>query len=241
MVEAGAGGLDAVKAEIELRGRNFTLAIPLGSEPPIVIGGGARFEELTRPEETSLTVFEGNDPIRLDVPVLLDGWPHGGRPLRSVRPEVERILKLCEGREGNRPPWFKVQGPIPYAGRKFVMAGTPTWGPTLRKESNGHFVWARQPLTLHLTQFEDPDTLRFRRRPRRQTGSPSISDNEPVSQHVDAAVPLWVHATEGDTLVKISAAVFGDPSKAKAIGKANGIRDVRRKLPAGTKIKIPVS
>lgn len=217
-----------MKREIKLTGRKFEFSLPLGKGPAVVVGGGARFEEVPRPEDTSLTVYEGNDPIRLDVPVFLDGWPHHGRGEESVNPDLQRVLDICVGSNGNRPPWFRATGPIPFSGRRFVMAGLPEWGAEQRSERS-HRALVRQEITLHLLEFEDPDTIRFRRRRRRGRGNGGTS-----------APPSSVKA-KGRTLVQIAAAYFGDPSRAKEIGKMNGIRDVRKKLPANRRIKLPVA
>jgi hypothetical protein len=215
-----------MKPEIVLDGREFKFSVPLGSEPASLVGGSPTWEEVARPSRTALTNYTGQTLLKVDVPVLLDGWPSVGHPrFRSVQDDVDQILRLCRSREANRPPDFTASGPIPYSGTRFVME-LPDWGDGLRADEGtgirGELV--RQALVLHLTQFIDPDTLRFRRKGaymRRKGGTITLK--------------------EGETLLEVSARIYGDTSWAKELALVNGIKDVRKKLPAGTKITLAVA
>lgn len=142
-----------MRAEIRLKGRKFDIRVPLGDGPPTVTQGGAVYDEAARPERTALTDYVGNSLIMIDVPVLLDGWPH-----RNVWPEVRRLARMSRGRNGNRPPVFRALGPIPHTGLRCVMA-PPEYGNALR-DARGRLV--RQHMTLKLVQFVDPDIIRVR-------------------------------------------------------------------------------
>ena len=216
------------KPEIRLRGKKFEFSVPLGDGPVVPTAGGARIEEVTRPERPGLTVYEGDDLIRVDVPVFWNGWPK-----RDISAHRDQVLNLCEGRNGNPPPDFTASGPMPYSGMRFMMAGLPEWGEERSVRINNQIRLVRQKLTLKLVQFEDPDAIRFRRDkgPQAWRGSAKSGGT--------SAPPHKIVTREGETLLQIAADVFGDPSRAKDIGKLNDIRDVRKKLPAGKTIVLP--
>jgi hypothetical protein len=211
-----------MKPEVRLFSRGkFDFTVPLGGGPAVLSGGSPNWEEVARSNRVAMTDYRGQTLIRVDVPVLLDGWPHD-----SVEDEVEQILKLCRGREGQRPPDFTASGPIPYSGTRFVME-LPEWGDGLRsapfRGRGGELV--RQELTLKLLQFIDPDTVRFRRINRMGVGK-----GKPVQTTV-------LH--DGETLLRVSTRMYGNPNRAGEIGKLNGINDTRRKLQAGRRLSLP--
>lgn len=208
--------------EIRLRGKKFDFTVPLEG-PAQLVSGGAVIEEDQRPEDDALTVYEGDELIRVDVPVFFNGWPQGrigGRSAVNIYPKVEQVLNLCRGQSGSRPPDFIASGPMPYSGTRFLMDGFPEWR---EGEGRGGNWLVRQKLTLHLVEWNDPnDVLRFTR----GSGKPWFG------RVIILQSPM--------TLVEIAARFLDDPKEAKAIGKLNKIRDVRKKLPAGEAIKLPL-
>lgn len=231
---------------LQLRGASDPLYVPLGAGPATVQDGGAEFEEGRRPKADAVTLFTGNKLLKVDVPVLLDvyklaknhpeqGWdlwngptPRGDAVPHPI-PTVQQILNLCIADGTGRPPNFIARGPIPFTGSRFTME-LPEWGEGLR-DTRGFLV--RQYLTLHLVEWNDPTSIKFKR----------------TRQHVGVG---WTGAGGGTTapsgsvvlarsesLIELAGEMFGDAALATAIGKLNDIRDIRKKLPAGTRIKLP--
>lgn len=220
----GADPSSAVRA-IRLHGRKFDFEVPLGNGRIIPTGGGAVLGEGTRPQRAPITLYEGEAPITLDVPVLLDGWPN-----RSVKDGLDQILGLCFGDDGERPPDFTASGPMPFSGRRFVMDGLPEFGEALGSP-NGQRHTVRQALTLHLREFEDPDVLNSRRVKGRRKGG-----------QVGPGTALGaVDLPRQMSLVEVAAHYLHDPGRAKEIGDLNGVRDVTKKLDKGRRIKLPSS
>lgn len=209
-----------MKPEVRLHGASFDFAVPLGSEPPSLTGGSPNWEEVARPGRVAMTDYRGQGLIRVDLPIFFDGWPDS-----SVESKVERVLRLCRGRDGERPPDFTATGPMPYSGSRFVME-LPDWGDGLRAGRGtgirGELV--RQALTLKLLQFVDPATVRFQPR---GIGIGKARPVETIVQH------------DGETLLEVAARVYGSVTKAGEIAKLNGIRDTRRGLKAGKHLALP--
>lgn len=203
------------RAYIRLRGRNFDFRCYLGNSPATITGGGAQFEEGRRPQADGVTLFSGNALVTLDVPILFDGWPD-----KNIEPHVDQVLNLCRGQGRKPPPNFIATGPIPYSGMRFNMQ-MPEDGGALYAEDG---TMVRRYLTLKLIEYNDPTSIEYRRQ--RFGHGPTIT--QPSSIVLDHPM----------TLLQIASQYFGDPGEATRIGKLNGIADVRKKLKAGTRIKL---
>lgn len=217
--------MDAV---LIVRGPNFgPYRYPLGDGPPVITGGGANWEEVARPERDPLTDFVGNSLITVDVPVLFNGWPR-----ENVGPEVRQVLDLARGWRGNRPPHFIAEGPFPYSGHDFVMR-IPEMGPSLLSDGG---ALVRQAMTLKLLEWQDPAKVRFRRH-----GKHSGPARPPGLDEAMIA-PTSIRLKRSENLLEVEHRYRGgDAFGAKALGEINGIRDIMKKLPKGTKIYLPPS
>lgn len=208
------------KAEILIVGSTFSFSVGLGDETARPSGGGPQYADEARPERGGLTVYTGDALIKLDVPVLLDGW----KAQVDQQPLLNRIISIARGQAtGERPPDFIATGPIPFSGLRCVME-QPDFGDRMLG-ANG--VLYRQELTLKLVEFVDPDAVTIERRDAGGAGARGAS----------GSVPIYI-TKEGDTLIRISTKLYGNPGKAKELGDANGIRDIRKKLKGGVRIKL---
>lgn len=207
---------------IRLRGRKFDFTVPLGSGRVTPTSGGAELEEGKRPQQTSLTLYIGETPLRLDVPCLLDGYPH-----RDVDPQLDQIEALCFGDGGHRPPDFTATGPFRFSGRRFLMESLPEYGDS-NGSPRGNVATVRQALTLKLVEFEDSDVIR-----------PTKGGRGRGKSNGGTFAPGTITLTHSMTLVEVAAKYLEDPSRAKEIGKLNDVRDITKKLPVGRHLKIP--
>lgn len=191
--------------------------VALGDGPAEITDGYGGWEEVERPNDVSLTEWVGQAPLRMTLPVLLDGFANR----ESVQRDLNRVLKLGRTKDGDEAPEpFKLTGPVPFSGEKWVMESTPDFGETIRSR-NGKLL--RQALTLNLMQYVKPDRAKIKKRKR-------------------AADTYTTKA--GDTILKIVAKFHPAASRDKLrdfahdVAKANGIRDIRKRLEPGTKIKL---
>lgn len=211
------------KAYIRIKGKTFDFKCYLGNGRAKVTGGGAEYEAQRRPASDAVTLFTGNALVTMDVPVLFDGWAAPG-DRRDIQPRVEQVYGLCRGVGRKPPPSFIVTGPIPFSGTRFQMAlpeelddPAPIVGP-------GGTLF-RLGLVLKLVEFNDPSTVNYSRRGpigsvKRESDLTSIVLKQPMNL-------LEVAATYGD-----------GADGAPALGKINDVKDLRKKLPVGTRIKL---
>ena len=211
------------KAFIRFRGRSFDFRCFLGNGRPRLTGGGAEYEAQKRPQADSATIFTGNALLTVDVPVLFDGWgPAGDR--QDVGPRIDQVTNLCFGRGRKPPPNFIATYPGPGSGNRFQMAlpeelddPKPIVGP-------GGTVF-RQAFILKLVEFNDPSDIDIIRRgpvasKKQETNLTSIVLDHPMS------------------LLEVAAKYLNGPSDAKDLGDLNDVKDLRKKLPKGTRIKL---
>lgn len=213
------------KAYIRLRGRSFDFRCYLGNGRPRVTGGGAEYEAQRRPQSDAATIFTGNGLLTVDVPVLFDGWgPPGER--QDIGPRIDQVMNLCFGSGRKPPPNFIATYPGPGSGNRFQMSlpeeldePKPIVGP-------GGTVF-RQALMLKLVEFNDPGSVEWKKK--RGTPRKGVGQAEPVS----------IILSRPESLQQVAARVLGDAAEAPAIGQINGVKDIRKKLPAGRRLKLP--
>lgn len=211
------------KAYIRIKGASFDFKCYLGNGRPKLAAGGAEYEAGKRPQSDAVTLFTGNALLAVDVPVLFDGWgPPGQR--NDVGPHLDQIYNLCFGRGRKPPPNFIATYPGPGSGTRFQMTlpeeldePKPILGP------NGTLF--RQALVLKLVEYNDPTTINFDKRgpvagAKREADLTSIVLKQPMN------------------LLEVAARYLNGAQDAPALGELNGIKDLRKKQPVGTRIKL---
>lgn len=206
-------------------GQHGVLKIPLGDGPIMPTAGGPTIEELARAGRSALTYVTGSVLLRLDVPIFLDGITKRS-PRENVKPELTEILELAAPPHGGPLPDFTAEGPLPYpySGERFIM-DWPEWGRLIPFPSGEGLLQAE--LVLKLVQFEDPRSLKPHKRGQGKVG---LAPNRAVGT---------ITLDRPENLVEVAGRYTNDPGEAKTIGKANGIHDLKRKLPKGTRLTIP--
>jgi hypothetical protein len=197
---------------IEFKGKGFKLKIPLGDGPITPTAGGPEIEELKRPGRPNITRNENQALLRLDVPVFFDGLPKNEAQNVAVKRVVDLAMELPL-RD------FTAFGPFLWSGGRFVM-DWPEWG---KQWYPRRYELMQAELTLKLVEFNASGDLK----PQRGSGGPKKHGLETVILYK----PM--------NLIEIAALYEGDAGRAKALGKANGIHDIKKKLPQGTHIKLP--
>lgn len=184
-----------------------------GQEPPKLISGGARYSVVDRARRKSTVQWEGDDPYRMDLPILLDGWMSGA----SVEMDVSRLNSMMRSPGDLIPPAkVYIDGAVPVKGAKWAIE-TIDWGDmvlwTADATSQGYRL--RQDATIHLLQFLEPKVL--------QVATPNMS------------IPITVKA--GET----AASIAKDNNIPVAdLLRANNIRDGKT-IKTGVQLVIPPS
>lgn len=202
------------------------IEVPVGNFGATLVGGLGGYQEVDRQDDVAATDWTGQEALRQDISVLLDGYATGD----PVDRELNTLLKLGRDPNGERvPPVFKVYGPVYFEGKSWVLPsdGIDLSGgeiETIRRHGDGALL--RQEVILHLLEYNPPGVIRLRKK--RKAGT--ISANEAVGGSYTTR--------KGDTLHSIAADLLNDAGRWKEIGAPNGLTDPNRKLPAGKVLKI---
>ncbi len=205
------------------------ISVPVGNLPATLVGGLGGWREVERQDDLSVSDWDGQELLKQDISILLDGWATN----ESVDRQLNTILKLGRDSRGEHAPAvFRVSGPVYFEGKAWVLPpdGIDLTGgeiETIRRQGNGELL--RQEVILHLMEYRRPDTIKVRRKGkhRDRTG-------------VSPGRPLTYTTVKGDNLQKIAAkpGIFGDWKRWKEIGDKNGLADPHRVLPAGMELRL---
>lgn len=202
-----------MKAELAIRVRQRTIRIPLGDGAANLTGGLGGWDEIERPSGRPLTLWNGAEALKVDVPIMLDGWPR-----QSVERQKDLLIRLGRRGDGEKePPSFKVRGPVFFSGMRMVLAGIDFSPEQIIRSKKGQLL--RLAGVMHLMEFVDADTVRIARR--KKNGK------------------FTYKTKKGDTVRSIARDLLGDVSLAKKIAALNNIRDTREKLEPGTVLIFP--
>jgi nucleoid-associated protein YgaU len=193
------------------------ISVSMGDGPATPTAGHAGWEIIERVEGKSITDRSSVEPFSQDVPVFLDGYAKGN----SIQRQLDELLSLG----GENAAVFRAYGPIHRPGIRYVFGGEPDFGEVIRDDDG---TLLRQRLTLKLTEYVRPDTLKRRKRQKRGMGG-----------RIGQAQALSYTCKAGDTLARIAYKQFdGDWRRWREIGDKNGIRDPFKQLDPGRVIKL---
>lgn len=209
------------RPKLKLRLKGKVILVPLGDGPILPTGGGPSIEERARPGRPALTQVIGRTLKTFDVPAFWDGISGGEK--ENVKPDVMEVAELADALP--EIP-FIAEGPFPYSGTRFVM-DAPEWVNVLSFPSGGGFL--QVSLVLKLVEYNDPHAIHEHKQGQHSQAAFDGGTRAPASIVLDHPM----------SLVEVAAKFAGDPGEAKAIGKANGIHDIKKKLPKGTHLTIP--
>lgn len=186
---------------------NNSIIVRRDADPPQLISGGGRWNVINRPRRGAFTVWDGDDPYRMDVPILIDGWPS-----TSVEDDIAILQQMRHRTDDySPPPKIKIEGALPVKGATWVLENDTDWGSNVIWHPENYRL--RQDCIVHLLQFQTADNLTIK--------APSTSHTYVVKA--------------GDTLKSISRSQYGTPAYWSTIKNANNIRDPK-KLPKTLRI-----
>jgi hypothetical protein len=205
--------------------RKFDLTLRLDEDAPALVPQLPRLEQVDIAYRAARSWWAGQDPGKLTVACLLDGYPH--RSIEKGAKELEQLVRpVSAGKASGMPSPVQIAGNVPGADRLWVITsivpGEAIWR---------HGFRVRQHWQLGLEQWlplERADTG-GRKNPRTAAGA--LKKRKPVT------------VKRGDTLTKIAQRELGSASKWKALAKANPIKGKARRAPSdlrvGEKLKLP--
>jgi hypothetical protein len=209
---------------IELRApsRGLVFLARLGEGTTTPSGGVGGWETIPRPRRRPLTAWRGTpEPLRLSIPVLIDGWPD-----ESVEDDCN-VLLVMGGLHGSdrEPPELVLRGGVPYnverrPNLKWVIESLD-WGAYTRRPDDDARV--RQAVTINLMVPEEDDRI-TRLKPRR-AGSRA---------HV-------VQAPKGSTYEKLAARYLASKRFGGKLAHLNGDRSPDHPFAKPRKVKLPTN
>lgn len=210
---------------------NGTVSSLLDASNPIVTSGYGGWTLITRPKKVSLTDWNGVDPFRLQIGLILDSYAlNAFIPLDTTVDDACKAIEVMASADRNsnaRPPRVKIIGPVPKANLTYVIE-TLTWGDAIRNRDTG--LRERQALTIGLLELVE-DTLL-------NSLSPAKTMRSAVQAAWNETVPKSYTVMLGDTMGTIAARFYGKQSAWKVIAKANNLRDPT-KIRVGQVLKMP--
>ena len=190
---------------------NVDITVDMGDGPATPTAGYAGWEEVPRIKRRALTAFNGLPAFQQDVPILIDGFGEG----RDVERQVEAVLSL------GAAVIFTAEGPIYHSGAKFVFGAEPEFTEQVR-DTDETLLRVRMVLKL------------MGKGSLEGTGAKRETPSEGSK-----GFPLEYVVTAGaDTLHKIAALLYQEPSKWKELGEKNGISDPYKKLKVGRRLTL---
>lgn len=207
--------------EILIDAPDFVLyARQAGSTPTPTLDSG--WETVARDDDVAITQYNGRDPRRESVNLMLDAF-HGGAGA-TVEGDIALLESLLEvEHKEKRPPVFRVRGGIHLRNRKVVLESLDFGETTIRSDPDDRRI--RQEVTLGLLEYVKPDQIEIKRRRKKEKNRYTVKGHITLRQIAAKLKPNASTKEQGDY--------------ARRIGRLNGIRDVRKKLKPGTKLKLP--
>ncbi len=211
---------DYIELRAPSRGLRFLARLGDSSSTPSGAVGG--WEVVPRPRRRPLTAWRGTpEPLRLSVPVLIDGWPK-----ESVEDECQTLM-VMGGLHGTdrEPPELVLRGGLPYnvdrrPTLRWVIESLE-WGAYSRRQDDDARV--RQAVTINLMVPEEDDRIR-RLKPRR-SGSRAHT----------------VTAGKGSTFEKVAAKYLGSKRFGGKLAHLNGSRSPDQPFKKPRKVKLPTN
>lgn len=154
----------------KVKPNSFTAFADLTAGRPTIIGGGAKWNTIDRPQRAGLTVFGGYDPLQMSVPLLFDGF----RTDASVEDDVALLWRMygrgpgAPNTQKNKiPKVIEVIGDLLPSIVRFSEdnQGPPNWVVTGVDEDGasavhaGSQVLVRLSVTVTLTEFVTTSAL----------------------------------------------------------------------------------
>lgn len=184
--------LDASKYYLIRSSSGASVLCYRGDATPKLISGGARYNVVNRARRKSTVQWDGDDPYRMDVPILLDGW----MMQISVENDISKLNMMMRSIGDLIPPVkVFVDGAVPVKGGKWVIE-TIDWGDMViwsaKQSTKGYRL--RQDAVLHLLQFVEPKVL--------QVATPNTATPKVVKSGESAAKIARDHNTTVAALLK---------------------------------------
>lgn len=214
----------------------FTPLIKQGLRPVrVMLGDGAAkpagaggWNVIARPKKIGFTIWDGQDPETMVIPVMFDGLARE----TSVEADVAMMRAIMRTPVGplKQPSPVRFTGPLPGTSLPWVIQEFAE-GEIIRRQRDGQMI--RCTAEISLLQYVEADVLLSSK------SSPAKASND--RKATTAAKPKASRSytvKRGDTLSKIAASQLGSYKRASEIAKLNNLRDPNS-LKVGQVLRLP--
>lgn len=210
-----------------------TVRVLRGDGGPKISGGLAKWEVVDRPKRKGVTQYVGLDPLRLDVPILFDGWKIG----LPIRGDMNSLMLMQREVQGE-PPKVKINLgvagglPIWVQSTSFVIEGVDWGDDQIWEKFSGQLVLFRQDAVVHLLEHIATTELSVG-----ASGS-GIGPARGIGGTPQGAKHRRHRVKTGEDLPIIAVKEYGNRAKWKIIAQANNIKDPRH-VTVGQVLRLP--
>lgn len=197
--------------------------------PPMLAGGYGGWQVVSRMRRVGIPNYVGVDPIRIQIPVLFDGWMDQASQEINIS-TLERMARPAI--QGGEPPAIQVFGGIPRPDIKWWLIEDLDYSGQQKVEwgvKGGVPVRLRQDLVVKLIQQIKSDRVALATL---GTGFGPGGAPSPAPRHKFHVVKA------GETMAQISTEEYGNPGRVRDILTANGIRDPKS-IKEDQKLRLP--
>lgn len=200
-----------------------------GDTPAQITGGYGGWDVVNRPKRKGLTQWNGKDPMRLQLPIMFDGWMD--RDSQEI--PISRLHRMSlppAGVKQGEPPIVAVGGNgVPHSGIERWVIENLLWGTNVLwdKDRSGSMSRMRQDCVVNLIEFVDEDRVAFSGIAVQPTTTPPKSTGQ-------GNRALQYTVQQGDSLTRIAADVYGDSTAWSVLAVANDLRDPGALIPGET-------
>jgi hypothetical protein len=200
------------------------LIVKLNEEGGVVVDGGPRYRISERIGSTSVPKYEGHDPLRMELSVVLDGWRRGRGTPRLVTNDYRELKRLAQRNADWEMPIIRVFGPVPYDNQRWTIDG-PFRFDANPPPINSEVGWYRLPLTMTLLQVVADRTLQ--RSTNRSRGGSGANNG-----------PHFTKVRRGENdFGDVSKRVYKTRSNAASLARANNM-PIGKRLDVGDKLRL---
>ena len=217
----------------------------LGQTPPVPADGYGGWSLVNRPRRKALTVWDGINPLRELVTVII-GIKPGSRggiadslPLNlSATQDRETLERMAQPPfPGAEPPLITVVGTVPHANDGPWVIESFDWDPTPIYSPSGFLV--RQAVTVHLLEYVRDDRLADLTAAQTAVLQANVQSASAARKAGGTPTKQKTYvAKSGDTLQTVAARVLGNYKSYFQLATLNGLSP-DAKLVSGQKLLLP--
>lgn len=218
--------------------QNFYMQCLLGDGTGNPTGGYGGWSIKTRPRRRGFTIWDGNEPLQIDIPILINHEDRDGVSGERDCRQLESMAGANKGFTMREPPliWFDSGGVVSHdltdnPNQDWVITNIQ-WG-DCEKTTYGN-RW-RQAATVTVMQFVEDDALKNVSAAQRRKGNKTAAKR---GSRLKGAKHKIHTVKKGETLGKIAKTELGSAKRWHEIAQLNGIRDPQ-KLKVGEKLRLP--